>query len=615
MSAAATPPGGADLGGSPARPRAVVIGAGFGGLAAAIRLQAAGVDVTILETTDQPGGRAGWIEDRGYSFDTGPTIITALPLLEALFRLGGTSLAARLRLSRLEPFYRVRFADGSAIDYGTFGPDLAAQLESFEPGAAGAYERFMAHAGRLYRRGFEDLGAADFSTLRGFLGVVPDLARLRADRSVYALASRYFRDPRLRILFSFHPLFIGGNPTTASSLYALVPFLEQAGGVHYAHGGMHAVVVALLDVFAGLGGRIVYGARATEILVGAGAGADAGPGRAGGGRACGVVTADGRRWPAEAVVSNADVLTTYRRLVPARWRRHWTDARLDRLKLSPSLFLLYLGLRHRYPDLSHHTILMPGDYHGVLDDLFRRRRVPAQTGPASTALYVHVPTRTDPTLAPPGGEVLYALAPVPYLDGSVDWATEAPRLRERILYTLEHTLGLEGLRRAIVVERQRTPLDFRDVLGSERGAAFSLQPLLTQSAYFRPHNRSEDVAGLYLAGAGTHPGPGVPGVLLAGEVAARLVVRDLARRGRGVAPRGGRADDHRRGTAKEEDERGTSPAAGRAERREGAGGRVQHPRRGADDRRPGDDVPRLGAALRPAEAAPPAGRAADLRRA
>ena len=591
-----------------ARPRAAVIGAGFGGLAAAIRMQAAGIDVTVLEATGQPGGRAGWIEDRGYAFDTGPTIVTAPALLDALFRLGGTTLSERLRLSRLEPFYRVRFADGSAIDYGTFGPELAARLEAFEPGAARAYARFMAHAGRLYRRGFEDLGAADFSSLRGFLRVVPDLARLRADRSVYALAARHFRDPRLRILFSFHPLFIGGDPTTASSIYALVPFLEQAGGVHYAHGGMHAVVTALVEVFRGLGGRMVYGARATEILVEP----DAGPGR---GRACGVVTADGRRWPAAAVVSNADVLATYRRLVPERWRRHWTDARLDRLKLSPSLFLLYLGLRHRYPDLSHHTILMPGDYHGVLGDLFRRRTVPAQLGPDDTALYVHVPTRSDPTLAPPGGEVLYALAPVPYLDGGVDWAAEAPRLRQRILHTLEHRLGLHGLRQAIVVEHQRTPLDFRDLLGSERGAAFSLQPLLRQSAYFRPHNRSEDVAGLYLAGAGTHPGPGVPGVLLAGEVAARLVVQDLAGHGLVAAAGSARPYDHRHGTAREEDERGTRPGAGGAGGRGRVGDRVQHPRRGADDRRPGDDVPRLGAALRRAGAAPPAGWPADLPRA
>ncbi|MDQ3699619.1 MAG: phytoene desaturase family protein, partial [Chloroflexota bacterium] len=514
------------------RAQAVVIGAGFGGLAAAIRLQAGGAQVTLLEANGQAGGRAGWFEADGYAFDTGPTIITAPPLLDALFRLGGTSLAEEVRLTRLEPYYRVRFADGSAIDYGTFGPPLADQLETFETGAATSFQRFMAHAAKLYRRGFDDLGAADFSSWRTFLSVVPDLARLRADRSVYGVAARYFRDPRLRMLFSFHPLFIGGNPLSASSIYALVPYLEQVGGVHYAHGGMHTVVQALVDVFTRLGGRIEYHAKVAEILVRARPDVAR---RGAAGRVTGVLTADGRTWPADAVVSNADVPSTYRHLVPARWRRHWTDDRLDRLRLSMSLYLLYLGLNRRYPELSHHTIVMPGDYRGVLGDLFERR-----VAPREPALYIHAPTKTDPTLAPPGGEVLYVLAPVPHLDGRIDWRTEAPRMREQILTYLEQELGLAGIRQAIVVEQQRTPLDFRDGLASERGAAFSIQPLLLQSAYFRPHNRSEDVAGLYLAGAGTHPGPGVPGVLLAGEVAATLASGDLGISG--TIPRSRRRD-------------------------------------------------------------------------
>jgi len=350
----------------------------------------------------------------------------------------------------------------------------------------------------------------DFGSATSMLGVLPDLIGLRADRSVYSLVSRYFRDPRLRTLFSFHPLFIGGNPLRASSVYAIVPHLEQVGGVHYVPGGMHALVQALLRAFQRCGGEMVFGARVQEILVD------------GTGTATGVSTEDGRNWPADAVVSNADTVTTYKRMVPPRWRKHWTDRRLDRLKLSMSCYLLYLGVRRKYPHLHHHTIIMPADYPGVLTDLFDRRVMPHDI-----ALYLHAPSRTDPTVAPPGCETLYALVPVPHLDGRIDWATEAPRLRERVLDFLEQRLGLADLREHIAVMHERTPVDFRDVLGSERGAAFSIQPLLLQSAYFRPHNRSEDVRRLYIAGAGTHPGAGIPGVLLAGEIAARAALNDL----------------------------------------------------------------------------------------
>ncbi len=493
--------------------RAVVIGAGFGGLAAAVRLQAHGVNTTLLEALDGPGGRAGLLEVDGYRFDMGPTILTAPHLLRELFALAGARLEDEVDLVALDPYYRVRFADGAHIDYGPHSGALREQLQRLEPGSPEVLDRFLKHTARLYQRAFIDLGARDFSSVRSLLEVLPDLVRLRADRSVYALVSTFFKDPRLRMLFSFHPLFIGGNPMRASSVYAIVPHLEQVGGVHYVRGGMHALVRALVRVFERCGGRVVYNARVREIAID------------GAGSASGVRADDGRDWPADAVVSNADTATTYRRLVPARRRRHWTDARLDRLKLSMSCYLLYLGVRRQYPHLPHHTIVMPSDYAGVLSDLFDRRVMPRDV-----ALYLHAPTRTDPSLAPSGCETLYALVPVPHLDGRIDWATEAPRLRERVLDFLEQRLGLDGLRGNIAVMRERTPVDFRDVLGSERGAAFSIEPLLFQSAYFRPHNRSEDVGKLYIAGAGTHPGAGVPGVLLAGQIASQAALRDLTGR-------------------------------------------------------------------------------------
>ena len=498
--------------------RAVVIGAGFGGIGAAIRLQVAGLDVTLIEATNDPGGRAGIIKEQGFTIDMGPVLITAPDLIAELFALGGERMEDHVRLVPLEPFYKVQFADGSMIDYGTSGPALWEQLERFETGATAAHQRFLAHTRTLYQRAFEELGTADFSSLRSMLAVVPDLAKVRADQSVYSLVSKYFEDPRLRILFSFHPLFIGGNPVRASSVYAIVPHLEQVGGVYHPMGGTFAMIQALIGLFKRLGGKVELGNPVTEIIVSP-------PGRA-----MGVRTADGRGWPAEVVVSNADPPTTYRRLVAPEWRRTWSDARLDRLKLSMSCYVLYLGLNRQYPHLRHHTILMPNDFPGVLGDLFDRRVMPREP-----ALYVHAPTRTEPGLAPPGGEVIYALAPVPHLDGRIDWERHAPAMREQVIHAMETTLGMPGMRDAIVLERARTPVEFRDLLGSERGAAFSIEPVLLQSAWFRPHNRSEDVKGLYLAGAGTHPGAGIPGTLLAGTIAANCALVDV-----GLPPSSGR---------------------------------------------------------------------------
>jgi phytoene desaturase len=404
----------------------------------------------------------------------------------------------------------VLFHDGTSIDYGTSGPALWEQLERFETGATVAHQRLLAHTKTLYQRAFEELGTADFSSLWSMLAVVPDLARVRADQSVHALVSRYFEDPRLRILFSFHPLFIGGNPDRASSVNAIVPHLEQVGGVYHPMGGTFAMIQALIGLFERLGGKVELGNPVTEVIVSP-------PGRA-----MGVRTADGRGWPAEVVVSNADPPTTYRRLVSPEWRRTWSDARLDRLKLSMSCYVLYLGLNRQYPHLRHHTILMPSDFPGVLGDLFDRKVMLREP-----ALYVHAPTRTEPGFAPPGGEVIHALAPVPHLDGRIDWEHHAPIMREQVVHQMETTLGMTGVRDAIVVERERTPVEFRDLLGSERGAAFSIEPVLLQSAWFRPHYRSEDVKGRYLAGAGTHPGAGISGTLLAGNIAANCALVDL----------------------------------------------------------------------------------------
>ena len=487
----------------------VVIGSGFGGLAAAVRLQARGFRVTLLEKRERPGGRASQFREAGYTFDCGPSIITAPELIDDVFGASGTRTGEYLRLVPLEPYYRIYFADGRHFDYSGHPETVAGELAKFEPAAVAAYGRFIEESGRIYDRAFADLAHQPFLSRGDFLKVIPELARLRADRSVYGFVSRFFRDRHLRMVFSFHPLFIGGNPFRASSIYSIIPYLERRAGVHFAMGGMYSLIEGLARRFRELGGDLQCETEVAEIEVRRG-------------RAVAVRARDGRRWPADAVVSNADVAWTYRKLIDPCHRRKYTDRRIAGLKHSMSCFLLYLGLDRRYDKLRHHTIIMADRYKGLIGDIFDRKVLADDF-----SLYLHAPSKTDPSLAPPGGESLYVLAPVPHLGARIDWARAARPFRDRILRFLEEEFGLAGLRASIVVERRFTPLDFKLELNAHLGSAFSIEPVLLQSAYFRPHNRSEDVERLYFVGAGTHPGAGLPGTLLSAEIADRLIARDF----------------------------------------------------------------------------------------
>lgn len=488
-----------------ARPRVVVIGAGFGGLAAAIRLQASGQQVTLVEARERPGGRAYQLKADGYTFDTGPSLITAPHLLRDLWQAAGRELEDDLTLVPLSPFYRIQFADGEHFDYwGTPEADEA-EIARFNPRDVGGYRAFLKRTEHLYQRAFLDLASKPFLTLGSFLKVVPELVSVGAQQSVYTFASRYFQDPRLRMVFSFHPLFIGGNPFRASAIYSIVPYLERQGGVHYTMGGMYSLVEAMTRLFTKLGGELQCGIPVERIVVKDG-------------RAAGVHLADEREMTADAVVANNDVGQTYLTMLPAEARRGLVGARIERYRYSMSCFLLYLGVNRRYEQLRHHTIVMPDAYRTHIRDVFDGMGLPRDL-----AVYLHTPSRTDPSMAPEGGESLYALAPVPNLAHGIDWATEAPRFRDRLVRYLEHEVGLEGLEQSIVVERQFTPLDFAGELRSHLGAAFSIEPTLVQSAYLRPHNRAGEVAGLYFVGAGTHPGAGIPGVLLSADITSRLV--------------------------------------------------------------------------------------------
>jgi len=491
------------------RPRAVVIGAGFGGLALAVRLQASGVQTTLVDQRDRPGGRAYVYEDAGFTFDAGPTVITALDAVEDLFRLAGRELGDYVEMLPVDPFYRLVWPDGFQLEYNADVDFVVAQIAERNPADAAGYRRFLAYSEDVFREGYLKLGHVPFLDWWSMLRVLPQLVRLQSYRSVYGVVSDFIKDPQLRQAFSFQSLLIGGNPFSVSSIYALIHALERRWGVFFPRGGTGALVAGLSRLFQDLGGELRLRSPVDEIVVRAGRAREAG-------------LADGTSLTADVLASNADVVHTYRHLLRKEHRGRAQGSRLARRRHSMSLFVVYFGLRGHYPELAHHTVLFGPRYRELLADIFDRGILAEDF-----SLYLHAPTQTDPLLAPEGCSTFYALTPVPHLGkAALDWDTVGPLLAERILDRLEQTC-LPGLRQNIVTKRLFTPHDFAHELSAHLGSAFSLEPLLTQSAYFRVHNRDAKIPNLYFVGAGTHPGAGVPGVIGSAQATAGLVLKDL----------------------------------------------------------------------------------------
>jgi phytoene desaturase len=483
--------------------RAVVIGSGFGGLAAAIRLRARGYETTILEMRDKPGGRAYVFEDRGFIYDAGPTIITAPFLIDELFALTGGRTEDYVPIVPVTPYYRIVFHDGRAFDYTGDEAEIVEQIKRFNPDDVPGYLEFVGKSRAIFERAFIDLADRPFSSFTDMVRVAPDLIRLRSHESVYKLVSRYIKDPFLRQVFSFHPLLVGGNPFQPSSIYAMIHYLERKWGVHFAMGGTGALVQALVRLFTEMGGTLRLNAKVEELLVE-------------NGTARGVRLASGEELAADIVVSNADVANFYKKAVPTTVRKKWTDARLDGMRYSMGLFLIYFGTDRTWPKLAHHTIVLTERYRELLEDIFQKKILADDF-----SLYLHAPTRTDPSLAPPGCECFYVLSPVPHLGGKVDWEAVKERYADAILASLEKLCP--NLRKHIVSKLIWTPLDMEQQLDAHLGSAFQFEPVLTQSAWFRPHNVSEDIKNFYLVGAGTHPGAGLPGVLSSAKLLERVL--------------------------------------------------------------------------------------------
>lgn len=489
------------------RKSAAVIGAGFGGLALAIRLQSAGIRTTVFEKRDKPGGRAYVYQDEGFTFDAGPTVITDPACLRELWALSGQDMADDVELLPVSPFYRLAWEDGDTFDYGNDQAELDRQIAARSPADLEGYQRFLAYSKAVYDEGYVRLGAVPFLHFRNMVAVAPQLAKLEAWRSVYAMVSRFIKDEHLRQAFSFHSLLVGGNPFSTSSIYTLIHALERTGGVWFPRGGTGALIAGMVRLFERLGGQVRLDSPVDEI-------------QTEGDRVSAVVSR-GRTLPVDMVASNGDVVHTYRDLLASHPRGPSEARRLAAKRHSMSLFVIYFGLNKLHTQLAHHTVCFGPRYQSLISEIFGGRELAADF-----SLYLHSPCVTDPSLAPAGGGAYYVLAPVPHLGSApIDWEAEGPRYRDRILDYLEARY-MPGLRSQLVTVRHFTPHDFRDQLNAHFGSAFSLEPILTQSAWFRPHNRDRAIANLYLVGAGTHPGAGVPGVVGSAKATAGLMIAD-----------------------------------------------------------------------------------------
>jgi phytoene desaturase len=484
----------------------IVIGSGFGGLAAASRLLSQGHDVVIFEKRDKPGGRAYVYEIDGFRFDGGPTVITAPFLFDEIFEAAGKNRKDYFELVPCDPYYRIFNSNDRNFDYNGDHDFVLNEIEKWNPGDKEGYTRLLKSTKAIFEKGFVELADQPFLSFWDMVKVIPDLIKLQSHKTVYQYVSNFIEDDFLRRVFSFHPLLVGGNPFDTTSIYTMIHYLERKWGVHYAMGGTGAIVNGLVKLIEEQGGIIHLNSEVDEVTIQ-------------NGKATGVRLKDGSLHKADQIVSNADVAFTYRYMIPESERNTYTNRKIERTKYSMSLFVIYFGTKKRYLDsnLEHQNIILGDRYKELLEDIFRNKKLADDF-----SLYLHMPTKTDPSLAPDGCEAFYVLSPVPHLDSGTDWTKKAKPYRDKIMNFLEENY-LPDLQENIVVEHHIDPLHFQQTLNSYKGSAFSVEPILTQSAWFRPHNKSEDVDDLFFVGAGTHPGAGLPGVLSSAKIAEDLI--------------------------------------------------------------------------------------------
>lgn len=488
--------------------KAVIIGSGFGGLSMAIRLASKGINTTIIEKNDMVGGHAYQFKEKGYTFDMGPSLITAPQIVSSVFEAAGKKLEDYIELIPLDPYYRIYFHDKSYIDYSGNSDSMKAQMAKFNKKDSEKYDDFIEASRKIYEEVIvKGLGAKPFNSISTFLKFIPKALKIKAFNTAYQLASKTFDDFRHKFMFSFHPLFIGGNPFRVPAIYLMISYLEKEGGVWFTTGGMYSLVSAFKKVFEELGGKIITNTPVDKILVE--------------GQTAKGVMAGGDKYLADIVISNADVTHTYNHLINGTIKKKWNEKKVKNIKYSMGTFLLYLGVKKKYPQLLHHTLILSPRYRELINDIFDNKVLPEDF-----SAYLHVPTRSDNSMAPEGCESIYVLVPTANLAGNIDWEVEGRKFANKLVNFLETEYNMIGLRENIEVERFYTPLDFAKERNSYLGTPWGMEPVLMQTAYFRPHNRSEDIKNLYLVGAGTHPGGGLPGVMLSAEATEKLVLED-----------------------------------------------------------------------------------------
>ena len=489
--------------------RACVIGAGFGGLALAIRLQSAGVATTLVEARDKVGGRAYVWEREGFTFDAGPTVVTDPACLKELWALSGQDMREDVELMPVMPFYRLNWPDGVSFDYSNDEAALRGEIARVAPDDLGGYDEFLRYSEGVYQEGYVKLGHEAFLDFASMLKAAPALARYQAWRSVYSMVSHYVKHPKLREALSFHCLLVGGNPMTTSAIYALIHKLEKDGGVWWAKGGTNRLATGMTALFERLGGTVRLADKVVQI-------------HTLGDQVTEVETQSGWKERFDAIASNGDIMHTYRDLLSGSQRGPQMARKLAKKRYSPSLFVVHFGLEGTWPGIPHHTILFGPRYKGLLDDIYVHGVLPQDF-----SIYLHHPTVTDPAMAPPGKSTFYALVPVAHMGKlPINWDEVGPLLEKRILDEVGRRL-VPDIHDRIVTSFHYAPSDFAEELAAYQGSAFSLEPILTQSAWFRGHNRDDRLSNFYLVGAGTHPGAGIPGVVGSAKATAKLMLETL----------------------------------------------------------------------------------------